>query len=155
MPQAHVQLDSLADYESHVGRTLPPGPWVLIAQKMIAAFGEATGDRNWYHVDVERAARELPGGRTIAHGLLTLSPVPHMASQILSVRRRRRAFNYGFDRVRFPAPVPADSRIRLHVTIMSVKRKKGGFFIRNGYTMELEGGPKPVLSAEMMVLAYE
>jgi acyl dehydratase len=155
MAQAHVQLDSLADYETHVGRSLPPSPWIMVDQKMIDAFGEATGDRNWYHVDVERAARELPDGRTIAHGLLTLSLVPHMASQILSVRQRGRAFNYGFDRVRFPAPVPADSRIRLHLTIMSVERKKGGFFIRNGYTMELEEESKPALSAEMMVLAYD
>ena len=106
-------------------------------------------------MDVERAARELPGGRTIAHGLLTLSLVPHMASQIVSVRRRGRAFNYGFDRVRFPAPVPADSRIRLHLKIISAEHRKGGLFIRNGYTMELEGDPKPALSAEMMVLAYQ
>ncbi len=155
MSQAHVQLDSLADYETHIGKVLEPSPWVTIDQKMIDAFGEATGDRNWYHVDVERAARELPGGRTIAHGLLTLSLVPHMASQIVSVRRRGRAFNYGFDRVRFPAPVPADSRLRLHLTIMGVERKKGGLFIRNGYSMELEGEAKPALSAEMMVLAYD
>jgi acyl dehydratase len=155
MPMAHVQLDSLADYETHVGRKLPPSPWVTVDQRMIDAFGEATGDRDWYHVDVERAALELPRGRTIAHGLLTLSRAPHMASQILSVRRRGRALNYGFDRVRFPAPVPGDSRIWLHLTIMSIERKKGGFFMRNGYSMELEGEAKPALSAEMMVLAYD
>lgn len=73
---------------------------------MPSAFAAATGDRNWYHVDVERAARELPGGWTIAHGLLTLSLVPDMAAQIVSVRRHGRALNYGFDRVRFPVPVP-------------------------------------------------
>jgi acyl dehydratase len=155
MSQAHVEMNSLADYETYVGRVLAPSAWVTIDQKMIDTFGEATGDRNWYHMDVERAARELPGGRTIAHGLLTLSLVPHMASQIVSVRHRGRAFNYGFDRVRFPAPVPADSRIRLHLKIMSVDRRKGGLFIRNGYAMELEGETKPALSAEMMVLAYD
>ena len=87
MSQAHLEMDSLADYESHGGQVLEPSPWVTIDQKMIDAFGEATGDRNWYHMDVERAARELPGGRTIAHAPLTLSLVPHMASQIVSVRR--------------------------------------------------------------------
>jgi acyl dehydratase len=155
MSQAHVEMESLADYEAYVDKMLAPSAWVTIDQKMIDAFGEATGDRNWYHMDVERAARELPGGRTIAHGLLTLSLVPDMASQIVSVRRRGRAFNYGFDRVRFPAPVPADSRIRLHLKIVGVERRKDGLFIRNRYTMELEGGPKPALSAEMMVLAYD
>ena len=80
MPRAHVEMDSLADYETHVGKVLAPSAWTTIDQKMIDAFGEATGDRNWYPMDVERAARELPEGRTIAHGLLTLSLVPHMAS---------------------------------------------------------------------------
>jgi acyl dehydratase len=150
-----MQLETLADYANYVGHKLAPSPWVKVDQKMIDDFGEVTGDRNWYHVDVERAAREIPGGRTIAHGLLTLSLVPHLASQIVSVRRRGRAFNYGFDRVRFPAPVPAGSRIRLHMQIISVERKKDGMFIRNGYTMELEGASKPALSAEMMVLAYD
>jgi acyl dehydratase len=154
MFQAHVEMDSLADYENYVGKVLAPSAWATIDQKMIDAFGEATGDRNWYHMDVARAARELPDGRTIAHGLLTLSLVPHMAAQIVSVRRRGRAFNYGFDRVRFPTPVPAGSRIRLYLKIISVEHKKGGLFIRNGHTMELEGAPKPALSAEMMVLAY-
>ena len=155
MARAHVEMDSLADYETYVGKALAPSAWTTIDQKMIDAFGEATGDRNWYHMDIERGARELPGGRTIAHGLLTLSLVPHIASQIVSVRRRGRAFNYGFDRVRFPAPVPADSRLRLHLKIMSVDRRKGGLLIRNGYSMELEGETKPALSAEMMVLAYD
>jgi len=155
MAQAHVELDSPADYETYVGKVLEPSPWVTINQEMIDAFGEVTGDRNWYHVDVERAALELPGGRTIAHGLLTLSLLPNMASRIVSVRRRGRALNYGYDRVRFPAPVPANSRVRLHLKVMSVERKNGGLFIRNGFTMELEGNPKPALSAENMVLAYE
>jgi hypothetical protein len=85
-----MQLETLADYANYVGHTLAPSPWVKVDQKMIDDFGEVTGDRNWYHVDVERAAREIPGGRTIAHGLLTLSLVPHLASQIVSVRRRGR-----------------------------------------------------------------
>jgi acyl dehydratase len=86
---------------------------------------------------------------------LDLGVIEPLASQIVSDRRRGRAFNYGFDRVRFPAPAPAGSRIRLHMQIISVERKKDGVFIRNGYTMELEGESKAALSAEMMVLAYD
>ena len=152
---ATTELDSLADYAGLVGQRFGPGDWTTIDQAMIDAFGEATGDRNWYHVDIERAGRELPGGRTIAHGLLTLSLVPDMAAKILSVRRHGRAFNYGFDRVRFPEPVPVDSRIRLHVHVMGAERAKGGMFIRKGYTMELEGAAKPALSTEMLILAYD
>src|SRR3546814_3243698 len=79
---------------------------------MINRFAAATLDHNWYHVDEQRARTDMPGGKTIAHGLLSLSLVPGMAAQIARVRRHGRALNYGCDRVRYPAPVPVDSRIR-------------------------------------------
>lgn len=124
-----MEMETIADYANYVGHRFDPSPWVTIDQKMIDDFGAVTGDLNWYHVDVERARRELPGGKTIAHGLLTLSLVPGLAAQVVSVRHHGRAFNYGFDRVRYPAPVPVDSRIRLHMQVISAERKKGGMFI--------------------------
>lgn len=150
-----MQIETFGDYVHLVGRTFPPGRWVTIDQAMIDAFAAVTGDRNWYHVDIERARRELPGGRTIAHGLLTLSLVPALAAEIVSVRRHGRALNYGFDRVRYPAPVPAESRIRLHLRVLAAERAKGGLMIRTGYTMELEGAAKPALVTEMLALAYD
>jgi|SRR5258706_4699664 acyl dehydratase len=149
-----VELDTLADYARFLGHTFEPGEWVVIDQKMIDDFADATWDRNWYHVDVERARRELPEGRTIAHGLLTLSLVPALAAKIVSIKRHGRALNYGFDRVRYPAPVPVDSRIRLHMRVLSVEQAKGGTLIRKGYTMELEGEGKPALVTDMLTLAY-
>jgi acyl dehydratase len=149
-----IELDTLTDYARFVGHTFEPGEWISINQKVIDDFAEATWDRNWYHVDVERAGRELPGGRTIAHGLLTLSLVPALASRIVSVRRHGRALNYGSDHVRYPEPVPVDSRIRLHMKVVSVEQAKGGTLIRKGYTMELMGESKPALATEMLTLAY-
>lgn len=150
-----ITLETFDDYANYVDRPLEPTEWVTVDQQMIDAFAEATGDRAWYHVDVERARRELPGGRTIAHGLLTLSLVPGLGGKILFVRRHSRALNYGYDRVRFPTPVPVDSRIRLHLRVLSVEPAKGGTLIRRGYTMELEGEDKPALATENLVLAYK
>jgi acyl dehydratase len=149
-----VELETLADCARYLGHVFEPSQWVTIDQKMIDDFAEATWDRNWYHVDIERARRELPGGRTIAHGLLTLSLVPALGAQIMKVTRHGRALNYGFDRVRYPTPVPADSRIRLHMRVLSVEPAKGGTLIKKGYTMELEGADKPALVTDMLILAY-
>ena len=129
-----ISVDTLAELSLHVGQDLGPSDWLTIDQKMIDAFAEITGDRNWYHCDIERAARELPGGRTIAHGLLTLALVPGMAGQIVEVRRHGRAYNYGFDKVRYPAPVPAGSRVRLHMNVLSAEPQATGTLLRRGPT---------------------
>lgn len=147
-----ISVDTLAELAQHVGEDLGASDWLTIDQKMIDAFGELTGDRNWYHCDLERAARELPGGRTIAHGLLTLALVPGMAGQIVEVRRHGRAFNYGLNKVRYPAPVPADSRVRLRMKVISAEPHAADTMLCRGYTMELEGSAKPAMIAEMLSL---
>jgi acyl dehydratase len=147
-----INVDTLAELAQHIGDDLGASGWLTIDQKMIDAFAALTGDRNWYHCDLERAARELPGGRTIAHGLLTLALVPGMAGQIVEVRRHGRAFNYGLNKVRFPAPVPADSRVRLRMKVISAEPQAAGTMLCRGYTMELEGSAKPAMIAEMLSL---
>lgn len=147
-----ISVETLAELARHVGEDLGTSDWVTVDQKMIDAFAELTGDRNWYHVDIERAARELPGGRTIAHGLLTLALVPGMAGQIVEVRKHGRAFNYGLNKVRFPAPVPAGSRVRLRMKVQSAEPQVAGTMLCRGYTMELEGSAKPAMVAEMLSL---
>lgn len=147
-----ISVDTLAELADHIGEDLGTSEWMMIDQKMIDAFAELTGDRNWYHCDIERAARELPGGRTIAHGLLTLALVPGMAGQIVEVRRHGRAFNYGLNKVRYPAPVPAGSRVRLRMTVLSAEAQAIGTMLCRGYTMELEGSAKPAMIAEMLTL---
>jgi acyl dehydratase len=147
-----LTVDTLAEMAAHVGQDIGCSDWVTIDQAMIDRFADLTGDRNWYHVDLERARRELPEGKTIAHGLLTLSLVPGLAGQIVTVRRHGRAFNYGFDKVRYPAPVPAGARVRLHMKVQSAAKRPDGTMLTRLYTMELEGSAKPAMVAEMLSL---
>jgi acyl dehydratase len=147
-----IQVEKFEDYTNYIGKTIEPSEWVKIDQKMIDDFAEATWDRNWYHVDIERARRELPDGLTIAHGLLTLSLVPALSAKIMTVKNYGRALNYGYDRVRYPVPVQVEKRIRLHLRVLSLEPVKAGTLLRKGYSMELEGSDKPAMVTENMVL---
>src|ERR671911_2533642 len=111
-----LELENPKDLAQHIGRELGPSEWMTVDQAMIDKFADATGDHQWIHVDVERAKKEMPGGKTIAHGWLTLSLVPRLASTLYRVKTRSRGLNYGVNRVRFTGMVPAESRIRLRLT---------------------------------------
>src|SRR5579862_9406868 len=151
-----LEVDKPADMKAHIGQKVGTSEWVLVDQAMINKFAEATGDHQWIHVDVERAKREMPGGKTIAHGWLTLSLVPRLASGLYRVKHRSRGLNYGANRVRFTGMVPAGSRIRLRLTIKSVEAvDNGGTRITSDGTMEVEGGTRPVLVAETIGVSYE
>jgi acyl dehydratase len=150
-----LSVERPADLIPFAGKKLGTSEWVLIDQAMIDAFAEATYDRNWFHVDPERAAREMPGGRTIAHGFLTLSLFAHMSSTIYEIRRRQRGVNYGMNRLRFTAPVPAGSRVRLHETLKAAEAIEGGVRLTLDCTVEIEGEQRPAMLAEMIVLALE
>lgn len=144
-----------ADLVPHIGRPLGTSPWHTVTQAVIDAFAAATGDHQWIHTDPDRARRELPGGTTIAHGYLTLSLIPALAATIYRVRLSPRAINYGSDKVRFTAPVPSGSRVRLHLTLVSMAPIPGGHRIVQSATMEIEGQDRPVLVAETLVLIYD
>src|SRR5437870_10463483 len=111
MPTLKVEYPK--DLLKLVGTELGPSEWVTVDQAMIDKFADATGDHQWIHVDVERAKREMPGGKTIAHGYLTLSLVPRMASTLLEVTHRSRGINYGSNKIRFISPVPAGAPLPL------------------------------------------
>lgn len=138
-----------------VGKPLPPSDWVLVDQPMIDAFAAVIGDEQWMHVDTERARRELPGGKTIAHGALTLSLLARMSFTIYAIRSRSRGANYGYDRVRFLAPVQVNSRIRAHLTPTAVEPIDGGARLRLSYSVEIEGQDRPALVAEHILLVYD
>src|SRR5262249_10990234 len=104
---AMLVLEKPADLTAYVGKEICISEWFTVDQAMIDKFADATGDHQWIHVDVERAKREMPGGKTIAHGFLTLSLVPRMNQTIYRVEKRSRGLNYGSNRVRFTGPVPA------------------------------------------------
>lgn len=148
------EIANFTELANHVGHEFQPSGWARITQEMIDGFAKLTGDTNWYHLDADRAAQELPGGRTLAHGLLTLSLVPGLSQQIFRVTAHGRALNYGYDKLRFPAPVESGARLRLHMRVTSSKPAKGGLMIRRGFTMELEGSERPALVAEALTLAY-
>ena len=137
-----------------VGRELGPSDWMTVDQKMIDTFAEATGDHQWIHVDVERAKREMPGGRTIAHGYLTLSLVPRMAATLMRVKKRSRGLTYGSNKVRFINPVPAGARIRLRQRIANAEPVQGGVRVTSEMMVEIEGLERPALVAELIGVSY-
>ena len=147
-----IEVETLADLRDHVGKSAGTSEWVKVDRQLIENFGAATGDRNWYHFDHERAARELPGGRVIAHGLLILSLLPGLTPQLVKIRNHTRILNYGFDHVRFTAVVPIDSRVRLSMTVKSAEETPKGTLIVRDCVVELEGSDRPALVCEWLAL---
>jgi acyl dehydratase len=138
-----------------VGRELGPSEWIIVDQAMIDKFADATGDHQWIHVDIERAKSEMPGGRTIAHGYLTLSLVPRMAATLLEVQKRSRSINYGSNKIRFITPVPAGARIRVRQRITGAE-EVGGNSVRvtSEMTVEIEGQERPALVGELIGVRF-
>ncbi|WP_445152385.1 MaoC family dehydratase [Baekduia sp. Peel2402] len=145
---------SVADLQALAGTELGPTEWLEVGQDKIDAFAEVTGDHQWIHVDPERAA-ESPLGTTIAHGLLTLSLGPAFMEALMSFEGFAHALNYGYEKVRFPAPVPVGSRLRMRAVVADVSEVPGGAQVTMTQTIEREGGDKPVLVAQAVARFYE
>jgi acyl dehydratase len=143
-------LDELRQAE---GEELGTSDWHEVTQEAIDAFADVTGDHQWIHVDPERA-RETPFGGTIAHGYYTLSLVPMLNQQIFGLEGFAFALNYGLDKVRFPAPLPVGSRVRMHARLAALEEIAGGVQIKVVATFEREGGDKPVCVAETVARVY-
>ncbi|MFP3553097.1 MaoC family dehydratase [Paraburkholderia sp. SIMBA_049] len=145
---------SIATIDSCVGRELGVSDWIAVEQARIDAFAACTGDRQWIHVDVERAKRESPFGGTIAHGYLTLSLLAALAIEIGLIPPDASAgLNYGLDKVRFMTPVKAGARVRSRVTLMSAEKKEGGrIIIKTMNELQIEGEDKPALIAESLAM---
>jgi acyl dehydratase len=137
-----------------VGAELSPSPWFVVDQASIDAFARCTGDDQWLHVDVERAARESPFGGTVAHGYLTLALVGPASLEVLRARVAiAHALNYGLERVRFIAPVRAGKRVRNRLSVSAVtERGPGRWLATTENTMEIEGEARPALVATALVL---
>jgi acyl dehydratase len=150
-----LMVERPADMKALVGQELGVSEWVTVDQPMIDKFAEATGDHQWIHVDVERAKKEMPGGKTIAHGFLTLSLVAGLGGQTHDIRNRSRGINYGSNKVRFTSPVPVGSRVRLRQKLLKVEDIEGGVRLYYENQMEIEGASRPALVAETIALAYD
>ena len=150
-----LTLETPRDLFAHLGRDLGPSEWLTVTQEMIDKFAEATGDHQWIHVDVDRAKRELPGGKTIAHGYLTLSLLPRLAPTLMKIEKRRRGINYGSNKVRFVSPVPAGSRIRLRQKLVRAEEvPDNGVRLTSEMVMEVEGQERPAMVAETLSVVY-
>ena len=150
-----LTVEQPRDLKQHVGTELGPSEWVTVDQPMIDKFAEATGDHQWIHVDVERAKRDMPGGKTIAHGYLTLCLVPRLASTLVRVQKRRHGINYGSNKVRFISPVQAGARVRLRQRLVSVEDvANNGVRVTSEMTIEIEGQERPALVAETIGVQY-
>lgn len=139
------------ELESAVGEDIGTSDWLEVTQERVNQFADATGDHQWIHVDVERAASG-PFGGTIAHGYLTLSLVPMLGAQIFTLETPGAKLNYGVNKVRFPTPVPVGSRIRAHAAIGAVNEIPSGRQLTLRWTIEIEGTEKPGCVAETVVL---
>ncbi|MDF1564110.1 MAG: MaoC family dehydratase [Deltaproteobacteria bacterium] len=136
------------------GRSLGNSEWIEVDQARVTAFADATLDHQWIHIDAERAAKETQFGGTIAHGYLTLSLVPYLYHQVIDVQGAKMTINYGLNKVRFPSPVPTGSKVRLGLTVGDVEEIKGGFQVIYQGAMEIEGGEKPAMVAELVFRYY-
>ena len=145
---------ALAALQAKVGQQVHLSDWLTITQERINAFADATLDRQWIHVDVERAHRESPFGAPIAHGFLTLSLLSKFFGDAVKVQQARMGVNYGLNKVRFPAPVPVGSRVRAHLKLAEATPIDGGLQIQWDVTIEREGSDKPVCVAESLARLY-
>ena len=150
-----LSVERPQDLKAHVGEDLGVSDWLTVDQERINTFAEASGDHQWIHVDVERCKKEMPDGKTIAHGNLTLSLVSTMLRSVYEVRNRSRGLNYGSNRVRFTNVVPVGSRIRARPKLKSVEDVAGnGVRVTTEVAVEIEGQEKPALVAEMISISY-
>ena len=148
-------VNGLEELEILVGTDLGTSDWLTVTQDMVDTFSEVTGDHQWIHLDVERARRELPFGGPIVQGLLTLSLIVRFRYEILELRGVTRFINYGYDRVRFTAPIPVGSRLRATQSLLVAERIAPDVLrTKSKFIMEAEGIEKPVCIAEAITLVY-
>ncbi len=148
-----LTLTGLEEVKSHVGQELGVSDWHEVTQEKINQFAEVTGDDQWIHIDVERA-KDTPFGGTIAHGYYTLSLAPRFSYDMFTFEGFAFGLNYGVNRVRFPAPLPVGSKVRMRAKLAAVDEIPGGAQITTEVTFEREGGEKPVCVAETLARVY-
>ncbi|RJQ77956.1 MAG: MaoC family dehydratase [Desulfobacteraceae bacterium] len=147
-------FESLEALRSKIGQEIAVGDWTAVTQEQINLFAEATGDHQWIHLDQKRAAAESPYGTTIAHGFLTLSLIPRLMADTLQLPKAKMSVNYGLNRVRFAAPVPAGKKVRPRVTLLGIEDVPGGVQMNWKVTIEVEGSEKPACIAETIARHY-
>lgn len=149
-----LEVDTPQDLARHAGQFLGSSNWITVTQQNITNFTQVSGDDHWVHIDVDRAQTEMPDGKTIAHGFFILSLIPLLAKDIFKIRKRGKGLNYGINHLRFTAPVPVGSRVRLHQKLLKAEESKGGTLFTFEDTFEIEGKERPALVTDMLLLIY-
>ena len=147
-------ITSIDDAKALIGEEVGLSDWVVIDQHRIDQFAEATADHQWIHVDTERAAREMPDGKTIAHGYLTLALIPAFTGDFVRVENLARAINFGLNKVRFYAPVPVGSRLRGRAVVLKAQQRAGALLLTSQVRLEVEGQRKPACIAETLGMYF-
>jgi acyl dehydratase len=148
------RIKTIEDARALEGIEVGVSDWQLIDQEKINQFADATGDYQWIHMDEERAAKELPDGKTIAHGYLTLALVPTMTGSFVQVENMTRAINFGCNKVRFYSPVPVGSRVRARAIVLQARKRGGALHLTSEVTVEVEGVRKPACVAETIGIYF-
>ena len=147
-------VSSIDDAKALEGVEVGVSDWIVVDQHRIDQFAEATADYQWIHVDTERAAREMPGGKTIAHGYLTLSLIPALTSSFVEVRNLERAINFGLNKVRFLTPVQVGAKLRGSATVLQARQRAGALLLTSEVRIEIEGERKPACVAELLGMYF-
>jgi len=147
-------ISSIEEAKALEGVEVGLSDWVVIDQNRIDQFAEATGDYQWIHVDTERASAEMPGGRTIAHGYLTMSLIPSLTGDFVEIRNLTRAINFGANKVRFYSMVPVGSRVRARAVVKQARKRGGALHLLSEITVEVEGVRKPACVAETLGMYF-
>jgi acyl dehydratase len=147
-------ITSIDDAKALEGKEAGLSDWVIIDQHRIDQFAEATTDYQWIHVDTERAARELPEGKTIAHGYLTLALIPALTGNFIEVKNLTRAINFGLNKVRFYTPLLTGSRVRARATVLQARQRAGALLLTSEVRIEIENERKPACVAETLGMYF-
>lgn len=151
-----LQFKNLTEFKSMVGKELPSTEWYTISQEMINDFANATLDKQWIHVDEERAAKESPFKSTVAHGFMSVAMISRMLEGMFSVESVKMGLNYGLNKVRFPNPVPVNSNLRMLAAIKDIEDiENNGIKVIFTCVIEIQGKKKPACYAEFLAVLYE
>ncbi|GMR17334.1 MAG: MaoC family dehydratase [Gammaproteobacteria bacterium] len=148
------RIGSIEDAKALEGTEVGVSDWIVIDQHRIDQFAEATGDFQWLHVDAERAEKELPNGKTIAHGYLTLSLVPALTAEFVQIEKLAKTINFGCNKIRFYTMVPVGSRVRARARVKQARKRAGALMLTSEVTIEVDGEKKPACVAETLGMYF-
>jgi acyl dehydratase len=151
-----IVFDDFSAFYEMLGKDFPPGNWYIVTQQMINDFANATLDKQWIHVDEKRAAKESPFKSTVAHGFMSVSMISNILAETFTIKSVKMGLNYGLNKVRFPNPVPVNSKLRMLTTVKEIEKiANNGIKVTFSCTIEIKGQEKPACVAEFLAALFE